>query len=144
MKRNFKNNLMFLVLGLLAIPLSAQAGVNASVPTTAAVWAHHIEAWQNRDLTTIMADYTDESVDIVVNKTYRGTREITELFSKLFQLFDGAKDHVVDPAVIEGKVVYITWHAVFGGKTVTGTDTFVIENGKITYQTITSDPKLFE
>ena len=108
MKCNVTKNVIFLVAGLLVIPLSARAQISASVPaSTAQVWAHHIEAWQSRDLAGIMVGYSDESVDLVLGKSYHGKREITGLFSKLFSIFRAAKNHVVDTAVIEGKVVHL-------------------------------------
>jgi len=128
---------------LVALPLLFSLS-SAKAAETSEVWQHHIDTWNARDVEGIVADYTEESVVIMVNKVYRGKKEIRELFVRLFDTFDGAEDHEIDPAFIIGKVVYITWRAKIEGIAIPlGTDTFVIEDGKILYQTITSNPILF-
>jgi len=114
---------------------------------TQRVWDHHIVAWKSRDVEAILSDYTEESAIIVVNKVIRGRKAIGDLFRQLFDIFDKVDkpdDHQIDPATVVGKVVYITWRVKIGGVDYPfGTDTFVIDKGKIEYQTITSDPRLF-
>lgn len=134
LKKAYLYNLIFLLL----------AGSAPASETTEAVWSHHIEAWSARDLDAIVSDYSEESVVILNGDVYRGTKDIRALFRSLFETFDHAKDHQIAPAKVIGKIVYITWEAHFEqtGKTV-GTDTFVIVDGKIHYQTIAAFPKLF-
>jgi ketosteroid isomerase-like protein len=108
------------------------------------IWEHHIAAWNARDLDRIMVDYDEQSVVIRNNYIFRGRAEIRQLFEHLFATFDQARSGSVDRVIIEHQVVYIRWkvslpelHAA--GQSSSGTDTFVIDGGKIRVQTITSD-----
>lgn len=104
-------------------------------------WKRHIDAWNARDLDMILSDYSEVSVVIVNNKIHRGVNEIRALFAKLFDAFDRAKEHEIAPAVIQGRVIYITWRAIIDGRgELLGTDTFVVDEDQISYQTITSYP----
>ncbi len=108
-------------------------------PNTQAVWTHHIQAWEARDLAAITADYTDSSVLVLNNQTFRGKAAITNVFRQLFEIF-GPGQNRVDPAVIDGRVIYITWHYTPKAEgTFFGSDTFLVENGKIQMQTIASE-----
>lgn len=105
---------------------------------TAEVWQHHIDSWDRRDLDEIVSEYTDNSILIANNKIYRGPVEIRGVFSFLFQLFDNG-NNIIDPAIVLERIAYITWHFTPNGDTeYYGTDSFVIEDGKIVYQTIAS------
>ena len=126
---------------LLALMLTLSGAASAG---TQEVWQHHIDAWTARDADEIVADYTDDSVVVLVDRVYRGKAEIRGLFVKLFETFDKAEKHEIDPALVVGKIVYLTWRATIEGiEYPLGTDTFVIEEGKILYQTITTSPSLF-
>jgi ketosteroid isomerase-like protein len=112
--------------------------------TTQQVWDHHIKAWSDRDVDAIVSDYGNESVVVMNSMVYRGPKEIRALFGNLFKVFDRASEHEIDPAIVTGKLVYITWRAKIDEVSYPmGTDTFLIDDGKIEYQTITSNPKLF-
>lgn len=112
--------------------------------TTEEVWQHHIDAWKARNLSAIMADYSEESVVLMGTKVYRGKKEIEGLFQNLFATFDKAEHHQIDPVTVIEKVVYFTWNARIQGKAYPlGTDTFFIDKGTIEYQTITTAPDLF-
>lgn len=112
-----------------------------STPSIEAIWNHHIAAWNKRDVKAITDDYSENSVVVVNNNLYKGKKEIEDLFLKLFSTFDKATEHQIDEAVIIGKIIYITWRAKIDGIYYPlGTDTFVVENGYIAYQTITVNP----
>ena len=124
--------------------MSTAAFADDSTEISKKVWDHHIATWQSRDLDGLLSDYNDDSAVIIVNKVYKGKPQIRKAFEFLFQTFDRATAQTIDPTTIEGQIVYITWNAEIDGiKHPVGTDTFVIENGKIFYQTITSDLLLF-
>lgn len=112
---------------------------NVFATDTNGVWEHHIKAWVGRDLDAIASDYSKDSIMIVNNTIYRGPEEIKKVFERLFEIFDDGENEI-DPVVIEGRIVYITWRFTpTGNKQYFGTDTFVIENGKIKVQTIASE-----
>ncbi|MBD2409365.1 hypothetical protein FACHB389_32105 [Nostoc calcicola FACHB-389] len=111
------------------------------VAETQRVWQKHIEAWDASDLDAIMEDYTEESVMILNNLMLEGTKAIRNVFANLFKLFNDG-DNKIEPAVIEGEVIYIIWNfkpRAENGKSYFGTDTFVVQDGIIKYQTIASE-----
>ena len=89
-----------------------------------------------------MADYAEDSILINNNKVYRGIEEISSVFEHLFWLFSHG-ENIIDPAVIEEEVIYITWHFTPDNDHLyDGTDSFVVQNSIIKYQTIAS--RLYE
>lgn len=120
-----------LISGVVSTIANAQA-------TTADVWNHHIAAWEARDVEAIASDYTEESVLILNSKVFSGQEAIKKVFVQLFGIFDAGNNRI-DTPVLNGRIVYITWHfSPTGDSEFFGTDTFVIENGKIAVQTISS------
>ncbi len=116
----------------------SQVGV-LKIKTTIEVWQHHIEAWESRSLSDIISDYDEQSILILNGKIFQGQASISKVFSSLFSIFDRGENKI-DPVIIVDRVVYITWHFTLSSelKTHYGTDTFVIEKGKIKIQTIAS------
>lgn len=115
--------------------------VHAAAPmaqATADVWQRHIDAWGKRDLDAIMSDYRENAVLVLNNQTYEGRPEIRKVFQRLFEIFDQGEQRV-DTPTIKDRLVYITWHFTSRGQqTLFGTDTFVVEDNAISYQTIAS------
>lgn len=111
---------------------------SAMAQTTNEVWTHHIEAWQARSLEAIVSDYNEDSVLILNNQVFKGTNAIKNVFTQLFGIFDHGQNRI-DTPVRPGRIVYITWHFTPTGESeFFGTDTFIIEQGKIAVQTIAS------
>ncbi len=107
---------------------------------TKRVWQHHIEAWDAADLDAIMADYSEDSILILNNTVKRGIEPVRSVFANLFDLF-GKGQNIIDPEVIEEEAIYITWHftpEAEGGTCYDGTDSFVLQDSIIKYQTIAS------
>src|SRR5690554_8081475 len=105
--------------------------------TTQAVLDHHWETFVNNDLEGVMEDYTEESVLITPDVTYRGLKEIRQNFIRAFNSFpaDGGKLTLNKSIVVED-VGYILWEAdVPDFKLLYATDSFIIRNGKIIRQT---------
>jgi predicted SnoaL-like aldol condensation-catalyzing enzyme len=93
----------------------------------------------------LMSDYTEESILITHEQTYKGPREIKTFFAGLMNHFP--KDHsdfTLDKLVAKGELVFIVWHATTPSLEVSlGTDTFVIKDGKILQQTFAGIMKFF-
>ena len=85
----------------------------------------------------IMRDYTDDSVLITQDATYRGPAEIRQFFDSLFgRLPEGFIDHAtIERREVAGEVAYILWQAQPWIRR--ATDTFVVRDGKIRFQTVT-------
>ena len=133
-----KKRLVSKTLGAIALLLSLGASHAFAVSDTRAVWEHHIQAWEERNVDDIVSDYSDDSVLILNNRVHKGQKQIADVFRRLFEIFDGGVNRINTPIVLE-RFVYITWHFTPTGRAeFYGTDTFVIENGKIVLQTIAS------
>ena len=123
-------------LGLTSL-IAVFAGM-ASAKSTNEVWNHHIRAWETRSVHDIVSDYSDDSVLVLNNHVFKGQDQIANVFTQLFSIFDAGTNRIDTPVVLD-RFVYITWHFTPTYKQeFFGTDTFVIENGKIVLQTIAS------
>ena len=140
-----------LSLGILAIlfACTAQVEQTAEVETeapkapmrssekTKEVIEHHLSAFGQNDLQGVLSDYTDESIILTPDATIKGLAEIEPFFAGLFEGFptDGT-DFSLDKMTVENEIAYIIWHATTPSLDVPfGTDTFVVEDGKIVRQT---------
>ena len=120
-----------------AIAIRSSVGKKASTMSTEAVLQNHLRA-AKVGVDAIMQDYTDHSVLITHDSTYRGLVEIRSFFTTLFKelpegFFDALK---MNRQEIVGEVAYILWER----KPIISqaTDTFVVRNGKILVQTFTA------
>ncbi|ATB43215.1 hypothetical protein CYFUS_008695 [Cystobacter fuscus] len=129
------NTALFSILATLTFGVPARA----ATPSTQDVWQHHIKAWEANDVAAITSDYTDSSVLILNNQVIRGKAGIARAFSQLFQIFSTGQNNLDQP-IINGRVIYLTWrYTPKNENTFFGSDTFVVENGKIQFQTIASE-----
>ncbi len=124
---------------LLFVALNSNHAMAHTITTdsTKKVWQHHIEAWQDRDLTAIASDYDENSIMIINNKIFRGPEKIRSVFACLFQIFSNGENNI-DPATIDGRIIYLSWRFRQSNQEHFGTDTFIVEGGKIAVQTIGS------
>ena len=106
--------------------------------TTADILGHHLQSFGKGDLDGILSDYTDDSVVITPDGTVlKGPAQIGPVFKGMFEEF-GKPGMRFDMGVtsVEGEVAFITWNAETADNTYElGTDTFVVRDGKIAYQT---------
>jgi ketosteroid isomerase-like protein len=117
---------------------SEAASQRSSESTTSGVWQHHISSWNSRDSEAIVSDYSETSTLIINGEVFHGREEIKSAFEQLFRIFDQG-ENVIDPAVIDGEVIYLTWHfSPVNEASFDGSDTFMVQNGKIVIQTIAS------
>lgn len=104
---------------------------------TREVLDHHWEAFKANDLEETMKDYTEESVLITPQATYRGLDQIRTNFLNAFQAFPkDATDFTLDKLIVVSDVGYILWKSKTPAFNLTyATDTFIIRDGKIVRQT---------
>jgi hypothetical protein len=122
----------------LAFASALQVSTTALSQSTEEVWQHHIEAWESRSLDEIAQDYSERSILILNNQVFTGSDQIKGVFSQLFKIFNSGKNRI-DTPVLRDRFVYITWNFTPDKRgEFFGTDTFVIEDGKIILQTIAS------
>ena len=126
-----------------ALAVGCEVKTNVSVNSgideakTKEVLDHHWATFQSNDLDGVMADYTDESVLITPDRTFKGLTEIRENFVGAFSAFP--KDSTtmkLHKSVVTQDVAYIIWEAAGPKVKISyGTDTFIIRDGKIVRQT---------
>lgn len=130
-------SLMAILLGSCSEKKVATENASINPETTKQVLEHHWNAFKANDLEGTMADYTEESVLITPDKTYKGLAEISENFVSAFAAFP--KDSTtmqLQKSIVQQDVGYIIWSAVTPKfKLSYATDTFIIHNGKIVRQT---------
>jgi hypothetical protein len=133
-----------LYLSLIVLLLANCSGVktvsdapSVSEESTAKVLDHHWVAFRANDLEATMADYSEESVLITPDKTFKGLKEIRENFVFAFGLFPKDSSTLkLNKSIVHKDVGYIIWEASAPKlKLSFGTDTFIIQNGKIVRQT---------
>ena len=98
---------------------------------------HHLATFGQNDLEALMTDYTENSVVITPDTTYTGLASIKALFGNLLPLFPTeGTDFKVDQMIVQDDLAYIVWHANTPTVDIPlGTDTYLIEDGKILRQT---------
>ncbi|HZX25543.1 MAG TPA: nuclear transport factor 2 family protein [Telluria sp.] len=101
-----------------------------------AVLNHHLGCFlEQRGIDAIVADYADEAVLFFGRDVFRGKREIAGFFD---DFISGLPPQAISQfrlafRQVEQEVAYIGWHA---GADLSGTDTFLIQDGKIRSQTV--------
>src|ERR1700720_4489673 len=106
-------------------------------PTTQEVLAHHLECFGKLDLAGTMADYTDASRFFTPDGLLRGSEAIRRFFAVMFEEFEkpGMSFELLRQEV-SGDTAYIVWTAeTADNRFEVGTDTFIVQNGKILTQT---------
>lgn len=121
-------------MGNAATAMHAPAGGKAIEKATEAVVQNHLRA-ARIGVDAIMEDYTDQSVLVTHDRTYRGLAEIRGFFNALMKdlpagFFDEFR---LNRQEIVGEVAYILWERK--PHFPRATDTFVVRNGKIFVQT---------
>lgn len=103
---------------------------------TRQVLAHHLECFAQRDLEGILADYTDRSLLLTPEGTLEGRSAIRPLLARLCAEFSkpGASLSMKVHS-IAGELGFLVWSAETAeNRYEFATDTFVVREGKIAYQ----------
>ena len=97
---------------------------------------HHLAASENANIVEVMSDYAENAILISDGVVIKGKPAIRETFE---QLLSGAAPAplMVTRSAYEDNLAFIVWTM---GNGIEGSDTFVIENGKITIQTVVLFP----
>lgn len=135
-------NVSIILVALIAV--ACTPAVKAPVideAVTKQVFDHHVQTFKANDLEGVMADYTEESILITPDATFKGLAEIRKNFENAFGALpaDGTTMTVVKE-VISGSVAYFVWKATTPALEFKyATDTFIIVDGKILQQTYAGD-----
>lgn len=110
----------------------------SQISSPEAIVEHHLQAMIEGDVDIVLQDYIDASCLVMPNATYKGLDELRAFFKGTIEMLpEGFWDaFTIRRQEVIGEVVYDIWDAhpwiPFG------TDTFVIQNGKIILQTAAS------
>ena len=110
--------------------------MSVETSVTESVVRNHLEAFlQQKGVTAIVSDYDDDARFITEDRVFRGKAEIYGFFSDFIaSLPAGAIDRFTLRSLwVERDIAYITWRV--GSDIALGTDTFVVDHGKIVSQT---------
>jgi hypothetical protein len=118
------------------VDTSAQSTTDNIGSATQRVFAHHLGSF-SEGIDSILSDYTEHSVLVTPDATYRGLQQIREFFDTFLksasqEFWDAFK---IGTQGIEGEIAYLTWSAT--PFVTLATDTFLVRNGKILVQTFT-------
>ena len=102
--------------------------------STQAILDHHLQSF-GEGIDATMQDYTEDSIVITADATYRGLAEIRGFFTAFVEgLPEGIWDaFTMKRKEVTGELAYIIWEAK--PWVPLGTDTFVARDGKIVFQT---------
>lgn len=103
---------------------------------TESVVRHHLQAFlEQQGVAAIVSDYDEDARFYSAAEIYRGKREIQGFFTGFIAALPaGAIDRfTLTSLLVDRDIAYITWSV--GSDIPLGTDTFVVDNGKIVAQT---------
>jgi hypothetical protein len=108
---------------------------------TKEVFDHHMKTFQANDLEGVMADYTEASILITPDRTYKGLAEIRENFVNAFGVLPtNGTTFNITYSTVSGDVAYVVWTAMTPTLNFKyATDTFIVQDGKIVSQTYAGD-----
>ena len=103
---------------------------------TRQVFEHHLGAFA-QGIDAVMADYSEASVLMTPEKTYRGLEEIRTFFEAFISTADSAfwAAFRVTAQHVEGQTAYLVWEAK--PAVPMATDTLLVHDGAILTQTFT-------
>jgi ketosteroid isomerase-like protein len=110
--------------------------MTAEASATETVVRAHLEAFlKQKGAAAIVADYDEDARFFTEEKIFSGKQDIHGFFENFIaSLPPGATDHfTLRSFLVDRNVAYITWSV--GSDIPLGTDTFVVNNGKIVSQT---------
>ncbi|MEM7468449.1 MAG: nuclear transport factor 2 family protein [Pseudomonadota bacterium] len=104
------------------------------------VFDHHLEVFGDGDMDGILSDYTEQTLMVYGDKTWRGLVGARDFFNMwLDELIPAGSKFDLTGRVCVDDLLYITWTAESAKyKFEFGTNTFLIRDGKVIYQTVAS------
>ena len=108
-----------------------------SQSNTKKIVMHHMDSFYNNDVDALISDYTEESIIITLEQTFKGLKEIKLFITEFITYFPKGKTILVlDKLSVENDLGYVVWHAHTPSLKISlGSGTFIFKNGKILKQT---------
>jgi ketosteroid isomerase-like protein len=107
---------------------------------TEKILSHHIDCFRRGDLAGLLSDYSKDSILEVPQAQLCGLEKLHKVFSRMLEEFSkGKMKFEIQRTSISGEYAYIFWTAQTKDNNYhAGSDTFIIQNNKIVYQTFTA------
>lgn len=103
---------------------------------TAAILQHHLECFSQGDLDALMSDYADDAVLIAPQGLMRGSAQIRGVFKQLMEDMPPGSQVELKCQEIDDDTAFLLWSGESDRVSIPmGTDTFMIQDGKIHKQT---------
>jgi ketosteroid isomerase-like protein len=104
--------------------------------STTDILNRHMKAFAERNLEGVLADYSPDAIMFVPAGTLKGPKAIKPLFESLIAEFEKpGSSFTMEQQLVNGDHAYIIWRAETADNWYEfATDTFVVQNGKITTQ----------
>lgn len=116
--------------------------MNTIERVTKTVLKHHLSAFGNNNLDEIMIDYTEESTVLTDKGALNGLDKIQQFFEEMFGLIPTGSHFEMKQLTISATAAHIIWASKSAAADIPfGTDTFIIENGKIKIHTVSAYKK---
>jgi len=101
--------------------------------------SHHLDAFGNNDLDEIMKDYTEESIVFTEIGVVLGTAAIREFFTEMFRIIPSGSEFEMKQMNVALNVGHIIWSSKSSVAEIPyGSDTFVFEQDKIKFHTVSA------
>ncbi len=110
--------------------------MNTQSAATESVVRNHLQAFvERKGVAAILSDYHDDARFYWEDRVYRGKQQIGEFFTGFIAALPaGALERFeLRNLRVDGNLAYVTWDV--GAHIPLGTDTFVVDDGKIVSQT---------
>jgi ketosteroid isomerase-like protein len=102
---------------------------------TEEIFNHHISAFVEADVHEVLKDFTEESELLTPDGALKGLNAIRSFFEEAFRMLPKGSALEIKQTIIRDNIAYAVWsgHSSFVNIPL-GTDTFIMENDKISYQ----------
>jgi ketosteroid isomerase-like protein len=110
--------------------------MTAQTSATEAVVRDHLQAFlEQKGIAAIVKDYAEDARFYTEAKVYEGRQEVSGFFADFIDALPagGIENFALRSLRVDGNIAYITWNV--GTDIPLGTDTFVVNDGKIVSQT---------
>ena len=98
---------------------------------------HHLSAFMEADIDEILKDFTEESELLTPDGALKGLNAIRSFLEEVFKMVPKGSTLETKQMIVRDNLAYITWFGESPFVSIPlGTDSFIIENDKIVYQTL--------
>jgi hypothetical protein len=98
---------------------------------------HHLSAFMEADVDEVLKDFTEESELLTPDGALKGLNAIRSFLEEVFKMVPKGSTLETKQMIVRDNLAYITWSGESSFVSIPlGTDSFIIENDKIVYQTL--------